>query len=111
MINTRELVSDKEHSVVKEQNADVVSNERFDAYPASKRKDRLFVVDRGRCKGCKICTSVCPYDAIYMSSEKTGNGFFYPIENGKCKACRKCIYACPDFALSIHKTEDMEVKA
>ncbi len=94
-------------SELNNQNEEVISNERFDTYPASKRKDRLFVIDRMRCKGCSICVSVCPYDALFMSKKKSTNGFIYPIENGACKACKKCLYACPDFALSIHKVEEV----
>ncbi len=83
------------------------SNGRFEVYVVGKRKDKAFAVDRGRCKGCKICVTVCPYDALYMSKEKSQRGYFYPIENGKCVACRQCVYACPDFALSIHKLADV----
>jgi formate hydrogenlyase subunit 6/NADH:ubiquinone oxidoreductase subunit I len=91
---------------------DVQSDDRFDAYIVGKRKNRVFVVDRGRCKGCKICVSVCPYDAIYMSNQadnpnKSKRGYFYPIENTLCTACKQCVYACPDFALSVHKLEDV----
>lgn len=89
----------------------VESNERFDAYTVGKKDDRVFAVDRDRCKGCNICTKICPYDAIDMSKKKSFRGFYFPIENGKCTACRQCVYACPDFALSVHKLADvLEVK-
>ena len=88
----------------------VESNDRFDAYFVGKSANRIFAVDRGRCKGCKICTSICPYDAIDMTKTKSFRGFIYPVENGKCTACRQCVYACPDFALSIHKLTDLEIK-
>ncbi|MCY3413505.1 MAG: ferredoxin family protein [Candidatus Heimdallarchaeota archaeon] len=95
-------------SNTKIQNEKVQSNNRFDAYIVSKKEDRVFVVDRNRCKGCKICVSICPFDAIFMSNEKSHRGNFYPIENGACKACKKCLYACPDFALSIHMLEEVK---
>ncbi len=87
------------------------SDDKFDAYVVGKRKNRVFAVDRDRCKGCKICASICPYDALYMSNTKTHMGFFQPIENGKCTACRECVIACPDFALSVHKLDDLLMEA
>ena len=96
--------------VVETQSTDVQSNDRFDVYLAGKTKNRVFVIDRGRCKGCTICTSICPYDAIYMGKEKSDRGYIYPFENGKCTACKQCINACPDFALSIHKLDDVIVE-
>lgn len=83
------------------------SDDRFDAFIVGKNKNRVFVVDRGRCKGCNICVAICPYDAIFMSKEKSHRGFIYPIENTKCTACKQCCPACPDFALSVHKLEDV----
>ena len=91
----------------------VQSDNRFDAYVVGKKQNRVFVVDRARCKGCRICTNICPYDAIYMSDEtnngnqKSDRGFFFPIENSACTACRQCVYICPDFALSVHNLDDV----
>ena len=91
----------------------IQSNDRFDAYVVGKSQNRVFVVDRGRCKGCRICTSICPYDAIYMSDKsekvkKSGRGYFYPIENSKCVACKQCVWICPDFALSVHSLDEVK---
>jgi 2-oxoglutarate ferredoxin oxidoreductase subunit delta len=86
----------------------VQKNERFDAYVVGKRQNRVFVVDRDRCKGCRLCTSICPYDALYMSKDKTYRGFIYPIENGKCTACKQCLYICPDFVLSVYSVDEVK---
>lgn len=82
-------------------------NERFDVFVVGRKKDRVFVIDRDRCKGCRICTSICPYDALFMSKKKTYRGYFYPVENGNCTGCRQCLYACPDFVLSIHPLDEV----
>ena len=85
-----------------------ISNERFDVYVVGKKKNRVLALDRDRCKGCGVCVSVCPYDALEMGRAKTERGYLYPIETGACVACRECVYACPDFALSIHKLSEVE---
>ena len=92
---------------VHQKNEDVQSNDRYDAYIVGKKNNRVLVIDRDRCKGCKICVSVCPHDAIFMSSYKSERGYRFPIENTACIACKKCVYACPDFAISLHKLEDV----
>ncbi|MDE6858714.1 MAG: 4Fe-4S binding protein, partial [Alistipes sp.] len=33
------------------------------------------VVDKERCKGCAVCTSVCPCDVLSMSAEVNGKGY------------------------------------
>jgi 2-oxoglutarate ferredoxin oxidoreductase subunit delta len=88
---------------------EIYSDGIFDAYIVGSKSNRVFSLDRDRCKGCAICVKVCPYDAIVMSSKKTHMGYFHPIENGKCTACRECVLACPDFALSVHKLEDVKI--
>jgi len=92
-------------------NENIQSNERFDVYLVGNKHNRIFAVDRNRCKGCKICTSICPYNAIFMGKVKSHRGFIYPIENGKCTACKQCVYICPDFALSIHDAADITEEA
>ena len=77
-------------------------NERFNASIVGKKENKIFAIDKDRCKGCRICATICPYDALAMSKDKTNRGFIYPIENGKCTACKQCLYACPDFVLSLH---------
>ena len=102
---TQTILFDDHSSFVLVTQENKQSNERFDAFIVGKNKNRVFVVDRDRCKGCKICVVVCPYDAIFMSKTKSHRGYIYPIENTKCTACKQCCLACPDFALSIHKLE------
>jgi electron transfer flavoprotein alpha subunit/NAD-dependent dihydropyrimidine dehydrogenase PreA subunit len=40
------------------------------------------------CKGCKICISKCPFDAIDMEGKVA-------VINEKCTACGTCVDACP----------------
>lgn len=46
------------------------------------------------CCGCKVCSSICPVDAISFQNDE--EGFWYPIINEvKCIKCNKCRTACP----------------
>ncbi len=88
----------------------VAYDERYDVFLVGKKKNRLLVVDKDRCKGCGNCVEICPYDALVIGDQKTPRGYFYPNEIGKCVACKQCVYMCPDFALSLYKVEELTSK-
>lgn len=57
------------------------------------------------CKGCLLCTTVCPASIITQSVEPNGKGYF-PAEvvKGKmdeCKQCGFCTLICPDAAIVV----------
>jgi electron transfer flavoprotein alpha subunit len=58
------------------------------------------IVNKEKCKGCKLCIKSCPFEAISMV------GAVAEI-NEKCTACNQCIESCPFEA--IEKTES-EIK-
>jgi 2-oxoglutarate ferredoxin oxidoreductase subunit delta len=67
------------------------------------------VIDRERCKGCYLCISVCPREAISISSTLNQQGY-YPVEpsnNGDnaqgCIACAMCALICPDIAIEVYR--------
>jgi coenzyme F420-reducing hydrogenase delta subunit/Pyruvate/2-oxoacid:ferredoxin oxidoreductase delta subunit len=47
------------------------------------------------CGGCRICTTICPYDAISISPGATTA----KIDLEKCQACGLCYSACPAGAI------------
>ena len=51
-------------------------------------------IDKNKCKGCKICSKICPTNAIMMKYDKQGE-LYAEIDYKKCIFCNKCITACP----------------
>ncbi len=52
------------------------------------------VIDKNRCKGCTICSKICPAGAIIMKYDKQGELYAH-IDYDKCIFCNKCRSACP----------------
>lgn len=50
--------------------------------------------EKNLCCGCKVCSSVCPVEAISFQNDE--EGFWYPIiDEKKCIKCNKCRTVCP----------------
>jgi heterodisulfide reductase subunit A len=47
------------------------------------------------CSGCKICSDLCPYNAISFDEEKKVSR----INDALCKGCGVCVAACPSGAI------------
>lgn len=64
------------------------------------------VINQEKCKGCRMCISVCPKQIIYINSESLNNkGFQTAVVTDfeKCTGCTFCATICPDCAISIEK--------
>ena len=61
-------------------------------------------VEKDRCKGCELCTKVCPQEIISMSKEINVKGYFYAYctDPARCIGCRVCAIMCPDVAINVH---------
>lgn len=58
-----------------------------------KHQERPFI-DKNVCKGCKICSKICPTNAIMMRYDKNGE-LYAAIDYKKCIFCNKCLVDCP----------------
>ncbi len=62
-----------------------------------------------RCKGCLLCTLVCPTDNIEQSQRTNKQGYrIVQISNGDmsaCKGCGFCAQICPDEALTVYRSK------
>ncbi|MGE4297450.1 MAG: 4Fe-4S dicluster domain-containing protein [Desulfovibrionaceae bacterium] len=61
-----------------------------------------------RCKGCLLCTIVCPKEIIVQSGRFNQQGYkVAEVADGnmeKCTGCASCATMCPDFAIRVYKT-------
>jgi 2-oxoglutarate ferredoxin oxidoreductase subunit delta len=59
-----------------------------------------------RCKGCKLCTTVCPKKIVIIDTEKLNLKGFHPAtvkEVDKCIGCCFCATICPDCVIEVEK--------
>ena len=64
------------------------------------------IIDKDRCKGCRLCTTVCPKKIVVMSQTHINAQGFHPVEISepeKCIACAMCAKICPDTVFKIEK--------
>lgn len=58
-------------------------------------------VDVQKCKGCQLCATVCPVEAIGYSEKTNDKGYYYAIMiNDKCIGCANCAIVCPDSVIT-----------
>ena len=57
-------------------------------------------IDKATCIGCKLCVSLCPYQAIQMVKDENKRPKAETIV-ASCKACGICASHCPTFAISM----------
>ncbi len=61
-------------------------------------------IDTERCKGCNLCSVVCPQEVISMATTLNGKGY-HPAElidpAGECTGCAVCAVICPDVCITV----------
>ena len=61
------------------------------------------VFDEERCKGCELCTTVCPRKIIMMKETRNAQGYrpATVLEMEKCTGCAVCAQMCPDVVIEV----------
>jgi 2-oxoglutarate ferredoxin oxidoreductase subunit delta len=63
-------------------------------------------VDEAKCKGCGLCTSVCPYDLLSMADYFNPRGYHPVIRVDpaeRCTGCMLCAMICPDAVITVFR--------
>jgi len=64
---------------------------------------KIVIFDRW-CKGCGICSALCPTQAIEADAE----GRPTAAHPERCTNCRSCVIHCPDLAISVTSLKSEE---
>ena len=62
--------------------------------------------DQERCKGCTLCTTVCPVKIIALDKTKINAKGYNPAgveEIEKCIGCANCATICPDSVITVER--------
>ncbi|MGE5630265.1 MAG: 4Fe-4S binding protein [Caulobacteraceae bacterium] len=64
------------------------------------------IFDENRCKGCELCTTVCPSKIVVMDKERINVKGYHPAtvkEMDKCSGCASCARICPDVVIRVER--------
>jgi heterodisulfide reductase subunit A len=62
-------------------------------------------IDEAACSGCRICNTMCPFNAIEYLAETKKSAINPPM----CKGCGTCVAACPAGAITGNHFDDVQV--
>ncbi len=64
------------------------------------------VVDVDRCKGCGLCTHVCPVGILTLSEDAFNVRGYHPVvvtDPSQCTGCAACATICPDIVFTVYR--------
>jgi 2-oxoglutarate ferredoxin oxidoreductase subunit delta len=66
----------------------------------------MVVVDVDRCKGCDLCTHVCPPGILVLSADAFNAKGYHPVtvtDMDQCIGCAACAIICPDVVFTVYR--------
>lgn len=63
-------------------------------------------IDEGFCKGCGLCTDVCPTRILTLDPHRITPKGYHPAicaDEEKCTGCCSCALMCPDCAITVER--------
>jgi len=71
-------------------------------------------INEERCKGCLLCTLVCPKEIVKQSGRFNQQGYkVAEVAEGdmdKCTGCASCAMICPDVAITVWRSKKAKKK-
>lgn len=64
------------------------------------------IFDENKCKGCELCTTVCPSKIVVMDKDRINVKGYHPAtvkEMDKCTGCASCARICPDVVIRVER--------
>lgn len=64
------------------------------------------IFNEDKCKGCQLCTTVCPKGIVHMATDRINSKGFHPAEvteKEKCIGCAFCATICPDVVIEVER--------
>jgi 2-oxoglutarate ferredoxin oxidoreductase subunit delta len=65
-------------------------------------------IEEARCKGCQLCTTVCPKTLVSMAEHFNALGYrpsqFIDLQL-QCSGCMMCALICPEAAITVYRRE------
>ena len=62
--------------------------------------------DSVRCKGCELCTAVCPKHIVAIDQDAINHKGYHPAhvtDITQCVACASCAKICPDSVITVER--------
>ena len=62
--------------------------------------------DSDRCKGCELCTTVCPKNIVVIDLNTINRKGYHPAavsDMGLCIGCASCAKMCPDSIITVER--------
>lgn len=66
----------------------------------------MVVADVDRCKGCGLCTYVCPVEILALSTDEFNAKGYRPVvvkAPEECIGCAACAIICPDVVFTVYR--------
>lgn len=67
--------------------------------------------NQARCKGCSLCTVVCPKNIIFLDRTITNRRGYHPAtveDMAACIGCANCARMCPDSVITVERNIEEE---